>query len=375
MRLNNFDLLRLFAALQVLYCHTCFHLDVTTGLGDPRISYFINWFPGVPIFFTISGFLISRSWERSCNWRTYAMNRILRIYPALWAQLAVGILMLFCFGAITPAVVTRPSFFVWIAAQASFAQFYSAQFLRDFGIRALNGSLWTIPVELGFYVILPILYFGFVNRVRRIWADLGLGLMSLVSFSYWFYLLQQAESENFWLKLQQVSPLPYLHMFLVGVLLQRHFERLRPLLENRALLWLGAFSLFMLTFNPWGQETISNEPVRVVVGRLLLATTALSFAFSWHSLSERLLRGNDISYGVYLYHAFGILTLNQLDWKGSSWCVVAVALSTIILATLSWRLIEKPAVSRKPQHASDPKAEPVILAMPASPAQPKRRAA
>lgn len=347
MRPNNFDLLRLMAALQVVYCHTCHHLDVTTGLGNPTLSYFINWFPGVPIFFTISGFLISRSWERTADWRDYAANRILRIYPALWFQLAIGILMLACFGAITPKVASSPSFFAWILAQATCAQFYSAQFLRDFGLRALNGSLWTIPVELGFYVLLPVLYFGLVNRLPRKWADGGLAVLSLASFAYWFHLSKYADEESIFVKLQIASPLPHLYMFLIGVLLQRNFERIRPMVENRASIWLAAFAIYMLAFNPWGMGRLSDSPLAVLGGRILLAATALSFAFSWRSLSERALQGNDISYGVYLYHAFGIHLLTHFGWKGTSLDLGLVTLATAIMATLSWRWIEKPAVSMK----------------------------
>ena len=348
MRPNNFDLLRLLAALQVVYCHTCFHLNVTEGVGHPTLAHFINWFPGVPIFFTISGFLISRSWERTGDWRDYASKRLLRIYPALWVQLAVGILLAAYFGAITSSVATSASFFVWVVAQCSFVQFYNPSFLRGFGLGALNGSLWTIPVELGFYVSLPILYFGFVNRVRRGWADCGLSLLSLLSFAYWFHLSSHVASNSNWVKLQLVSPLPHLYMFLIGVVLQRNFERVLPLLENRAPLWFAAFAAFMLMFNPWGQEMLSSSPVVVLVGRMLLAMTALSFAFSWRSLTERLLRGNDISYGIYLYHALAINVLVQIGWKGSQWHLATVIVATAVLAALSWRFVEYPAISLKP---------------------------
>ena len=136
-------------------------------------------------------------------------------------------------------------------------------------------------------------------------------------------------------------------MFLIGVMLQRNFERIRPLVENRALVWLTAFSLYMLALNPWGMGMLSDSPIAVLGGRIVLAATALSFAFSWRSLSERVLQGNDISYGVYLYHAFGIHVLTHAGWKGTSLDLGLVTLATVILATLSWRLIEKPAVSMK----------------------------
>jgi peptidoglycan/LPS O-acetylase OafA/YrhL len=211
----------------------------------------------------------------------------------------------------------------------------------------LNGSLWTIPVELGFYLSLPILYAILMNRTSRLRADICLALIAMASFAYWFYLSSYADLHGMLTKMQMVTPIPHLHMFLVGVLLQRHFERLVPYLENRAPYWFAAFAICMFSLNPWGKDELSPWPVSVAIGRLLLAMTVLSFAFSWRSLSERLLRGNDISYGVYLYHAFAINTLVQIGWKGEQWHLGLVVFCSTFLAFLSWRLIEQPAVSMK----------------------------
>lgn len=50
---NNFDLIRLFTALQVAILHMDRHLNLNLSFAN-----FLAYFPGVPIFFFISGYLI-----------------------------------------------------------------------------------------------------------------------------------------------------------------------------------------------------------------------------------------------------------------------------------------------------------------------------
>lgn len=82
-RRNNFDIIRLLAALQVTIGHGLHILQI--GGGD--FLSLCDLFPGVIIFFTISGFLITMSWERSKTVEKYARNRFLRLFPALFDAL------------------------------------------------------------------------------------------------------------------------------------------------------------------------------------------------------------------------------------------------------------------------------------------------
>src|SRR5689334_19790981 len=91
---NNFDLLRILAATQVLVVHSARHL----GLAKPPWWWLLEAFPGVPIFFAISGFLIAASYERSSTLRNYARNRFLRICPGLWCCVLATIPVAMFFG-------------------------------------------------------------------------------------------------------------------------------------------------------------------------------------------------------------------------------------------------------------------------------------
>ncbi|MES2796182.1 MAG: acyltransferase family protein, partial [Bacteroidota bacterium] len=115
-RQNNFDLIRLFAALQVLVYHLLNHFKVLDII--PFLPEVLNQFPGVPIFFFISGFLITSSYNNpNSTLKTYFKNRFLRIYPALWVCLLFTIILLFLFNEIEWG---NFSFYAWIIAQMTF---------------------------------------------------------------------------------------------------------------------------------------------------------------------------------------------------------------------------------------------------------------
>ena len=61
-RENNFDAVRLFAAMQVMVCHGINHLQITSLSGVVDV---FSFFPGVIMFFVISGFLIASSLLRN----------------------------------------------------------------------------------------------------------------------------------------------------------------------------------------------------------------------------------------------------------------------------------------------------------------------
>jgi peptidoglycan/LPS O-acetylase OafA/YrhL len=82
-------------------------------------------------------------------------------------------------------------------------------------------------------------------------------------------------------------------------------------------------------------------------GRAILAFATLSAAYSMRHLSEKLLRGTDISYGIYIYHSVVINVIVQLGLMNSILSVASVYGISIMLALLSWFLIEKPALACK----------------------------
>lgn len=82
---NCLNLIRIIAALNVFYGHAMTHLNVKM----PNVfTTIIGIFPGVPIFFMLSGFLIWMSIERTPTFAAYCKKRVLRLYPELVGGIA-----------------------------------------------------------------------------------------------------------------------------------------------------------------------------------------------------------------------------------------------------------------------------------------------
>lgn len=333
-RVNNYDLIRLVAALQVLLFHGTYYLNAPSWQPLMAVLAFL---PGVPIFFVISGFLISLSWERAPSARLYLRNRVLRIYPALWVCLVVSIAIFLLEGVRPDSLV---HFVTWVAAQATVVQFYNPPFLRSFGIGVLNGSLWTIPVELQFYLLLPLLALVAQRRPGR-WIALTLAasvLMTLARFDL-------AGRETTLQKLLGVSIFPYLFYFLVGVLGRYLYERRPRIFIQRGAFWAAIYAAWAVVGVRYSVPGMYGNQLNVV-SIILIAMLTVSMAFTARDVSSLILRGNDISYGVYIYHVPIINLLLAHHLAGGRAFALFLAV-TIAMALLSWRLIEKPALALK----------------------------
>jgi peptidoglycan/LPS O-acetylase OafA/YrhL len=342
-RINNFDLIRLLAALQVAVVHTMIAFKFY-GINATVFNLGVRMFPGVPIFFVISGFLISKSYERSTSLRDYYRNRCLRIFPALWVCLVASLTVILIAGVAVLGPVSTREWLSWWAAQMSLYQQFGPDFLKPVGMGSLNGSLWTIPVELEFYLLLPLIYGVFRLRERRRDAAL-LCLLAGSLALHWVYcrpsLFPHPPPHTFLVE----TVVPYLWIFLVGVLMQRHWVVLRGFLAGRTRCWLLGYLLICVV----------TKQLHIYVGSadisplflLPLAGLVLSCAVSLPTLSDRLLHHNDISYGTYIYHALVLNALLMLGVEDSLLSATAALGISFGLGAASWWCVEKPFLRRK----------------------------
>ena len=332
---NNFDLIRLFAAAQVAITHAAEHLDIHSTAIE-----LLHYFPGVPVFFFISGYLIYRSYAnvRGTSVRTFFTNRVLRLYPALVLCFALTLGSVWSSGYFATHPAPLGALVAWSVASLTFFQFYNPDFLRGYGTGAVNGSLWTIAVELQFYALTPLVYLAF-RRYRRS----ALAIFALLVAANLANTFLNARG-NIALKLVAVSFLPWLYMFVLGAYVSTDASLRARLLRIHPLVWLALYlASYMLAARLGLGAGNGINPVSY----LLLSGLVLAVAHRRPALSDRILRKNDISYGVYIYHMpiVNLLLYAGIDGTPASLALALVA--TLATAAASWFCVEKPALALK----------------------------
>jgi peptidoglycan/LPS O-acetylase OafA/YrhL len=309
-------------------------------------------FPGVPIFFFISGFLISKSYENSLNIISYVQNRILRIYPALIICVSISILSVWLLGYFKNTNVGISDILVWFSAQVSIIQFYNPSFMRAYGVGTLNGSLWTITVELQFYILVPILYRLFSLGKGN---EKNISMIALVVFflmlNILFNVFEVKYSKMIVYKLLGISFIPYFYMFLTGIFVQKNFDLIGKYLENQAPVIFILYCSLALLIKKANLFYIGSQINPLTF--MLLVPTIFSLAYSKRELSLRLLKKNDVSYGIYIYH---MPIVNAMIYLGVSRTIHSQVLalsSALLIAVVSWFFIEKPSLMLK-KHPLNP---------------------
>ena len=343
---NNFDLIRLFAAFQVALVHVFHIMEIETAWVGSFILHLFYLFPGVPIFFFISGFLISRSYENNSCLQEFFINRVLRLYPGLIICVAFSIVLVLVSGYLQGKGVQWFELVLLFLAKTTFFQFYNPEFLRAYGDGVLNGSLWTITVEIQFYLLIPVVFFIISLKPPKCTTNCALVLLTVLFFilNRIYAVLPDMVDKPLITKLIGVSFFPWFYIFLLGVLAQRNFEFFHAYLAGKFYLIFPLYLVSSYMLSDFGSAFGNNSNPVVVV---LLILTVFSFAYSMPALSKKVLRGNDMSYGIYIYHmpVVNLLLYSGLYRKTEYGFVALIA--CILLAAISWLIIEKPALRLK----------------------------
>lgn len=297
----TFDLMRLVAALLVVVSHT-FPL---AGQAPLRILGVEDLGAlGVAVFFVISGYLVSGSYERDP--KSYLFKRILRIEPGLIASLLVTVGLL-AFITTAPAAEYWPAAAMYVVRNALLypATYALPGVFQDVPMAGVvNGVLWTLRLEFTFYVVLLLI------RARLSLVLALTAICAVVTVTMTFTHPDWAQD-----KLTRVVFLGARSgmLFFAGAAIQ--------LSRRKVPLWLGGASVVAFP----------------LLGPLALPTAVLGLARPGKLPA-------DLSYGVYIY-AF---PLQQMLAAHGQLNVLTAVLAVLPFAAASWFLVEKPSLKLKP---------------------------
>lgn len=338
---NNFNLLRLLAALGVIITHSYSLLgfpekDLLVIMTNGLLSFSRL---GVYIFFVISGFLVANSLWNSKDIVSFFWKRFLRIFPALFVVL---FLTVFLVGPIFTSITLKEYFL----QPGNYRYLLGGSILYDIqytlrGVftnnptQGVNGSLWTLPYEWTLYVILACLVIPLKEKrtfklARLIF--LLLGLRVLVGKYLVFQVIQFLDIDTRQLLLWGV-------LFFSGALALE----LRKYLNFRFLISLSLTILLILI--SFANKKIALHVMLFVIPYVTISLASLQLPKKFMEFFSNF----DYSYGVYIY-AFLVAQI-LVHFFGKNLEVWSLALFTSIitlpLAMASWYLVEKPFLKLK----------------------------
>jgi peptidoglycan/LPS O-acetylase OafA/YrhL len=332
---NNFDLLRLIAALSVIFSHSWL-IAYGTQRDEPLVWATHNQCPiglaGVFVFFVISGYLITESFCRNPNPGGFVLRRAARIYPGL---LVNGLVIACVLGPIVTSLplsqyFADPKFRAFLGEYATLwpgpLALPGALFAQTTVGNLVNGAFWTLVFEVMMYATVLILG---VARLLRL--ETAVTLLVVGIFAIWWderWSLAWLGYLRGWLWMLSHFAAGMVMYFLRGRIV---FCWYWALLALALLVVTSQFGEFITFFS------LSCGYLTIYAGQ---ARYRPRLDYARHM--------GDLSYGIYIYgwpcEEFVMwLTGGRAQW----WEVALGSLAMVLpLAWLSWHGIEKWALRR-----------------------------
>jgi peptidoglycan/LPS O-acetylase OafA/YrhL len=307
---------------------------------------------GVDVFFVLSGFLVIRSWhavKRRASSTAQALlefgrRRALRILPAYWCSLAVLLVLI-----ARPVLHNPRHLFLFLTLN---------EYVRFTLPAQVNVVYWSLTVEWHFYLLVPLIAW-LMTRLGRWWVLVG---CLVLSFMWW--------SHRPPMQLPQGGIFGHLDQFVagavVGELVVAYAGGARTALVRVVQRkWFGiALGVALVAIGTYHGSTLGASrrngfdpflhPLFGLVSAAVILHLLTTTRHPW--LEHRALRAVGlISYSLYLWHfpilqrgipwARGIAPLPSIVWLPV--VIVAFVALTLIVATLSYLLVERPFVVNK----------------------------
>jgi peptidoglycan/LPS O-acetylase OafA/YrhL len=339
---NNFDFLRLVAAILVIITHSYTligseDVDFLSKLTSNSIQFSHL---GVATFFIISGYLITQSCTTSASWKSYFWKRILRLLPGLFSVLLV---CLFILGPIFSILSIKDYFSreetaKFLLSGFIYFQNYSLPGLFENNpVKSVNGSLWTLSYEFTLYICVFIANILGLLKKRKILLLMWLFFLGIRIFLgnrfFWY-----SYSSPFILGLNIQYFFEWSFYFLSGMLFFLYRDKKK--IDIGIIIGL-LFAYIIFAF--WKQTEVLN-----ILNYLLIPFLIMYFSFISSPVS-RISKYGDFSFGIYIY-AFPVQQ-TLIYYLGNNISVISLILLSILFtvpfAILSWHFIEKKALTLK----------------------------
>lgn len=330
---NNFGLVRLLAAVLVILSHSFDLLAQSEPLAVFSGHMLSFGSLAVNSFFVLSGFLITASFING-DVKSFVLNRVLRIYPALTAAVLFSIVVAafyqsagvfsFIFSVESLAYLKQNSLLIVKGVSHTLPGVYGDNHIAG----SVNGSLWTLQFELCLYVSV------FVMGVMGCLKDKQLYVLVCVGIFLVYAIVGQ---DKFFLSRGVAHAEWPIFCFFLGSM----FYVFRDVIALTFTAWITLLALFIANKNG-----ALAEPTFF----LLLSYSILFFSLHPRSYLPKLDFKNDYSYGMYLY-AFPIQQAVIASGMNKPFWVFAVSVFlTCITAYFSWHYLEKRALKLKNNH-------------------------
>jgi peptidoglycan/LPS O-acetylase OafA/YrhL len=333
---NNFDFLRFILAFIVVLGH----ISILSGSSQLFFLYkYLSSYIAVSSFFIISGFLVTQSFIKTNNTKKYFIKRARRLLPAYFSVIflcAISFSLISDLGILHYLADFR--LYKYLICNLLFLNFLAPDLPGVFSgnnLTAVNGALWTIKIEVSFYLVVPILIYLFNRTSRKYILFIIIYLLSVI---YQYGMGKMYDDYHFNLFKILAYQLPgNMSFFISGICLVYY---LPVFLKYQNFVILPAIGIVIFEY---------------LNGICILLPASLACIIFYIAFNFRIFNGfgkyGDFSYGIYIYH-FPIVQLAVFLGLFSVWAPwygLIIMLGLIILAGfLSWHGMEKRFLKRRP---------------------------
>ena len=335
MRQNNFDILRFYFAFIVVIGHL---IEISGVREFQPYGVFFDTNTSVTAFFVISGFLIAKSYLKSDSLKQYFKKRAARILPA-YLVVVVFFALIFSLHSNLSLVsyFSHAELYKYLISNLSFMNFIQPCLPGVFeqtGINCdVNGALWTLKIEVAFYLSVPVIIY-FLEKTKRKWILLSALYISSIIYETVLIHISNTTGNNLYLMLSRQLP-GFISYFASGIAIYYYYDRFLQFKTPALVLGIA-----LILIEKWMELSFFTPAA--------LAFIVFFFAFSFKSFNG-FAKFGDFSYGIYILHCPIIkyfTSIGAFNTYNPYIVSLLVILCVIVLSVASWYFIEKPALAK-----------------------------